>query len=311
MDPIPVIADFSTRGLPQEERVRLWEEHNAEALIGLGCRTLTGDALEAAERTVQLPQLRFGRVIGTPHVVDRTHAHIRAIPTDAIVAYFALKGDAFFYHEHGCEMVRPGQAIVGDGDKPFMRGFSQGLHELVLEVPRSLFDYPHWHNTFRSPQTLDFTQNPHARALLRLIGTTLQDGTDSSAVVEATAIDLFRMALGGPPASPSAAHTAAASVFIAEHLHEPDLAVPKIAAAVGISERQLSRLFAADGVGVVRFILDQRLDRAHSAVLSNTTAALSDIAAKCGFSSQSYFSKTFKERYGLSPSALRSSRQHA
>ena len=129
--------------------------------------------------------------------------------------------------------------------------------------------------------------------------------------MEATSIDLFLMSLGGPPASPSAAHTAAASVFIAEHLHEPDLTVPKIAAAVGISERQLSRLFAADGVGVVRFILDQRLDRAHSAVLSNPTAALSNIAANCGFTSQSYFSKVFKARYGLSPSALRSSRQHA
>ena len=304
MDPIPVIADFSTRGLPPDERVRLWEEHNAESLIGLGCRTLTGDALEAAERTVQLPQLRFGRVIGTPHVVDRTHAHIRANPTDAIVAYFALQGDAFFYHEHGCEMVRPGQAIVGDGDKPFMRGFSHGLQEVVLEIPRTLFDY----NTFRSPLTIDFTTNPHTRALLRLIGTTLRGGTDSSDAVEAAAIDLFRMSLGSPPASASAAHTAAASVFIAEHLHEPDLTVPKIAAAVGISERQLSRLFAADGVGVVRFILDQRLDRAHSAVLSNPTAALSDIAAKCGFTSQSYFSKAFKERYGLTPSALRSSR---
>ncbi|MBJ8340786.1 AraC family transcriptional regulator [Antrihabitans sp. YC3-6] len=308
MDPKPVIADFSTRGLPQEERVRLWEEHNAEALIGLGCRTLTGEALEAAERTVQLPQLRFGRVTGTPHVVDRTQVHIRSHPTDSIVAYFALQGDAFFYHEHGCEMVRPGQAIVGDGDKPFMRGFSHGLKEVVLEIPRSTFDDMQWHNTFRSPLTIDFTTDPHTRALLRLIGTTLQNGTDRSDAVEAAAIDLFRMSLGGPPASASAAHTAAATVFIAEHLHEPDLTVPTIAAAVGISERQLSRLFSADGVGVVRFILDQRLDRARSAVLSNPTAALSDIAAKCGFTSQSYFSKAFKARYGLSPTALRSSR---
>ncbi len=46
----------------------------------------------------------------------------------------------------------------------------------------------------------------------------------------------------------------------------------QVAAAIGISERQLSRVFAADGISVPRHILERRLQLAR-ALLSSTAHA--------------------------------------
>ena len=87
---------FTTVGLPEEQRTALWEDHNADALIGLRCRTLDEATLEATEINLQLPRVHLARVIGNPHVVERTSEVIRHTPAEAIACYITLVGEAFF-----------------------------------------------------------------------------------------------------------------------------------------------------------------------------------------------------------------------
>src|SRR6185503_2793752 len=98
--PVGPVA-FSTAGLPEARRVELWEDHNAATLIGLRCRTLTGDGLEATEINVQLERVHLARVRGNPHAVERDHTLIRRRPADAVALFFSLAGQAFFYDEDG------------------------------------------------------------------------------------------------------------------------------------------------------------------------------------------------------------------
>src|SRR5689334_20812097 len=130
---------FSTAGLPQEQRVELWESHNADALIGLRCRTLDADVLEATEINVQLERVHLARVRGSSHVVERDREMVRHRPAESVALFFSLAGEAFFYHDDGVRIVQPGQLLVCDADRPFMRGFSRGLEELVLKIPRTVF----------------------------------------------------------------------------------------------------------------------------------------------------------------------------
>ena len=57
MAPVTAPSAFSTVGLPEQQRVELWESHNATALIGLRCRSLTATVLEATEINLQLDRL--------------------------------------------------------------------------------------------------------------------------------------------------------------------------------------------------------------------------------------------------------------
>lgn len=88
------------------------------------------------------------------------------------------------------------------------------------------------------------------------------------------------------------------------------LRVSALAAEVGISERQLERLFTAQlNTLPSKFYMDLRLDAARRMILASTTA-LDPIAEACGFSSLGHFSRFFKARFGYAPSHLRRHRPH-
>lgn len=74
-----------------------------------------------------------------------------------------------------------------------------------------------------------------------------------------------------------------------------------LASLVGVSRRQLERLFKKY-IGCVprRYYLDLRLKKARQLLLQ-TSASISEIAIACGFVSASHFSKSYRELFGLSP----------
>src|SRR3954454_5651106 len=169
---------FSTAGLPDAERIARWEDHNAQALVGLRCRTLGEGILEATEVNLQLPQLHLARVRGTSHVVERPPEVIRRHPADAIAVYLTLVGEAFFYNDDGVRILRPGQLVVCDADRPFIRGFSRGLEELAIKVPRSLFRELTGRGSVPTPLVRDFSgDDPTARTLAKLVDRALRPDT--------------------------------------------------------------------------------------------------------------------------------------
>jgi len=78
-----------------------------------------------------------------------------------------------------------------------------------------------------------------------------------------------------------------------------------LASLVGISRRQLERLFKKY-LGCVprRYYLDLRLKKARQLLLQ-TARSISDIGIACGFVSASHFSKSYREMFGISPRAER------
>ena len=75
-----------------------------------------------------------------------------------------------------------------------------------------------------------------------------------------------------------------------------------IASQIGISTRQLERLFARYlGVSPNTYMITLRLERAQ-ALLQHTQMRIIDVAIACGFSTPSLFSKRYKRHFGISPS---------
>ena len=297
---------FSTAGLPEARRVELWETHNTTALIGLAVRA--SRPLAATEVNVRLPGVQLARVTGSPHVVERTAEVIRRDPAEAVAVYLPLRGDSWFQQDGRSRVLRPGQVIVCDADRPFSRGFARGLEELVVKVARAELAA---HADLDAPQALRVTSaasDPYATALARLAAR----ATDTGRPVPAhagTLLDLVAVLIAGRPAGQAIAHWAAARAFIEDHLTDADLGAGRIADAIGISERQLSRVFAADGTSVPRHVLARRLQLAYC-VLSGGAAGngplpVADVAARCGFTSAAYFSHAFAEPFGQRASEVR------
>lgn len=300
------VIRFSTAGLPDSRRVELWESHNARTLVGLDCRTLIDFSLEATELNLQLPRVQFAQVSGTAHVVERTQRNINKTPADAVVVYFNLQGDAFFYHRNGCEMLRPGQAILYDADQPFIRGFAHGLREVALKIPRAIYKELSGGHSRGQLKVFDFSAshaaNRHANALAGLMTEAFTTPNEDREHLEMAALDLLRVLLQGN-SDGSLGHLTAARSFILSRLRDPQLSAAQIAAAIGISDRQLSRVFALHGMSVARFILTERLKAARQALTQQDTRrrTVGELAAGLGFSSQAHFSRAYKEHFGVGP----------
>jgi AraC-like DNA-binding protein len=292
---------FSTVGLPEVRRIELWESHNAAALIGLNCHTTGPDSLQATELNLQIDQVQLARVAGSAHVVERTAGVIRRTPADAIAVYLTLRGDAWFEDEGGSRALRPGHILICDADRPFARGFARGLEELAIKVPRLAFTENTGLASLRSPVITDFRSrgDPYARALASLTGRAARSERAVPAD-ERTILELVTILTVGRDADPSLAYRAAARCFIEAHLPDPGLTASRVAAAIGISERHLSRVFAAGGTSIPGHVLSRRLQLAY-AILTGPAAAggtVADVAAACGFTSAAYFSHVFREHFG-------------
>ena len=82
---------------------------------------------------------------------------------------------------------------------------------------------------------------------------------------------------------------------------EQTLPILNIAERVGISQRQLERLFNQyTGLSPVRYYVNVRLDRAQS-LLTQTELPLLEVGIACGFSSAASFSRAYKNRFGQTP----------
>lgn len=96
------------------------------------------------------------------------------------------------------------------------------------------------------------------------------------------------------------------NALIEKHLADPQLNVAFIAAEMGMSRASLyNKMKELLNVGVNDYVNRIRLEKSAILLLSRRDAGIGEVASLCGFSSQRYFSTSFKQRKGVSPSDFR------
>jgi AraC-like DNA-binding protein len=100
--------------------------------------------------------------------------------------------------------------------------------------------------------------------------------------------------------------------FARLNLGNPELSVELIADAVGLSPRQIHRLFANEEMSLMRWVWVQRLEQCYRELVQDVSAqrTISEIAYAWGFNDQAHFSRTFRKHYGVSPRSLRRRSDH-
>jgi AraC-like DNA-binding protein len=110
-----------------------------------------------------------------------------------------------------------------------------------------------------------------------------------------------------------AARLRAIKADIAANIRTRDLSAESVARRHHLSERYVRKLFETEGLSFSAFMLAQRLALAYR-LLNDPRARdskISSIALDAGFSDLSYFNRTFKRHYGMTPSEARAQVQRA
>ena len=110
-----------------------------------------------------------------------------------------------------------------------------------------------------------------------------------------------------------AARLTAIKAAILESLGYPGLSIGDIARNQGVSESYVRQLFAEAGTSFTDFVLGKRLTRAYR-ILTDPRCrdrGIGAIAYEVGFGDISYFNRTFRRRYGMTPSDAREAARRA
>lgn len=110
----------------------------------------------------------------------------------------------------------------------------------------------------------------------------------------------------GPVPGP-AARLAAIKAQIAREFGRQDFSIEVVARAQDVTPRYVQKLFEAEGSTFTRFLLSHRLEAAHAALCQPEHAerSISAIAFDAGFGDLSYFNRSFRQRFGITPSKAR------
>ena len=87
-----------------------------------------------------------------------------------------------------------------------------------------------------------------------------------------------------------------------------ELTVDELAKKCNVSKHYFCRVFkAVTQKSAMEYLRCYRLQVANIQ-LSNTKSSIAEIAASCGFESSNYFSRCYKQYYGISPTGSRSAK---
>ncbi|WBY00752.1 helix-turn-helix domain-containing protein [Ramlibacter tataouinensis] len=94
---------------------------------------------------------------------------------------------------------------------------------------------------------------------------------------------------------------------VQQHLRDPELSADSIARALNCSRRHLYNAFSGEGESIAGYIQRLRLEACIRELQSDGPHArpITDIALSWGFGNPSHFSRVFRDRTGMTPSAFR------
>lgn len=151
-----------------------------------------------------------------------------------------------------------------------------------------------------------------AGCALRLMDTLDDRPGEASAIAYAAAMALYDDVFGPSQETPAGDDgLARAARYVAANLAQP-LGVEQLASVAGLSRAHFSRRFA-DRIGLppADYVQQERMKRAAKLLIANRGLTIKEISALCGMPESNYFSKVFRQTYGVSPTEFRSTGMYA
>jgi AraC-like DNA-binding protein len=306
---------FSTADLPERDRVAMWREHWCRLLMKLDIEALGGGEPEYTLLARDLPGVRIMSTAMSPVRIIRTREYA-ADGNGDLIFIINQTGKAAASSRGRDVVLNEGDALLmSAGDAKTFDRYTYG-GALSFRIPRPILSAMVTYVDDVVMQVIP--KNTDALKLLAGYAAPLfNDIALAPLEFRRTAVnhlhDLVALALGAardsvpPGRAIPAARLRMAKSYIAENSSRRELSVGMVAAHLGLTPRNLQRLFESEGTTFSEFLLSQRLSRAHRMLTEPRLAQnpVGSIAYDAGFGDLSYFNRSFKRRFGRTPRDVR------
>jgi AraC-like DNA-binding protein len=310
------VLRFSTDELPERDRLAIMREVHGRLTARVDIEPAPGVPLHYQVTAHALPGLIVSLFSVSPQTVRRTR-ELLADGNDDVVFVAPPTAGAMVSHR-GREL----SPIAGDAvllsTADVMRIDSSGYQGPMVTLSRRTLAplIPGLEDAFMRPIPRDTEALQLLTRYVRLFDDQQSLATPELRSLVVTHIyDLVALALGATRDAAAiangrgmrAARLHAIKTEVLNSLNRHELSLAGVAARHRVTPRHVQMLFESDGTTFSRFLLDQRLARAHH-MLSNPLLAertISTIAYEAGFCDLSHFNRAFRRRYGETPSDVR------
>ena len=308
---------FSTADLPERDRVAVWREQYGRRALKLDIEPINDASFECAIMFRALPGVQIMSTAMSPVRVTRGREFL-ADGNGDFIFIINQSGTATAFARDREVVLREGDALLMSTSE--VKIFDRHSHggSLSFRVPRSAIsplvvdiDDAVMHLIPRQVEVLKLLAG-YAAPLFNECAITTPDFRRTAAN---HLLDLVALALGATSDTAGLANGRGVLVarlkmaksYIIENSSQRDISVGAVAAHLGVTPRNLQRLFESEGTTFSEFLLAQRLARAHRMLTEPrlTQSAVATIAYDAGFGDLSYFNRSFKRRYGATPRAVR------
>jgi AraC-like DNA-binding protein len=308
-------TDMLPQSLDERQRfVRFAEllEHfsnTAELYPASGVRFL------ATMNSVQIGTTVLGRCDGTFTTIRRDRRQVLATNDDRYcLARNAGSRTALMVHRGREFTMRPGTMVLLKLDEPFL-GVDGESHKRFtsMNLPAATLRSMVPHVDEMVARELE----PGGALSLALdYGNLLLDhptaADEAGLVIAQHLLDLAALGLGAHGDQALAAQRGglravrlkAVLSILEQRFSEPDFSTQELATEAGLSERYVNELLYEAGASFTTRLNELRLNKA-ARLLAMTADRISDVAFECGFNDLSYFNRSFRRRFGLTPTAAR------
>lgn len=319
MSPTDAFAQwrFSTDDLPEKDRLTIWREVCGRTMMRTDMEPLNDEPFHCTANIWLLPGLAVSSIVTSPNRLTRGRDLLTDGNDDFILTIPMAGGAAISQRGRNVALGR-GDALLMSNALPSMSEVHTASNFLSVGIPAAIL----------APLAKDVGASllrpvPENAPAQRLLASYMQalDGEQTLASPElrraavAHIHDLAALAVGPTRDAAEiargrgvrAARLHAIKADIAENLGQQDLTTSTVAARLGITPRYVNMLFEAEGITFSEFVLELRLTRAHRMLCDPRFSgrAIGWIAFESGFSDLSYFNRTFRRHYGLTPSDTR------
>lgn len=313
------VINFSTDLLPERDRFDMFLAAAAKKWLRTDVKRHCKTPFFSHNRVVELGSTTCMEFNGSPGSYGRS----RALLADGHDNFILVTSTAVPVHDS----VR--DAVVESGDAMLFNSAEMGYARPLRPGTMLMVSVPHRILTRLIPGAEDFARTSFVKNrmelnLLRAYVASVFAAPNLCPATLQTAgthiADLVALAIG---ASGDAAHRAdnqclraarslALRQTIATKLSDPALSLTTVARENGISERQTQRLFNDLGTSFSQFLQAKRLDLAHALLLHplQRDRRIADIALDSGFADLSHFNRSFRLRFGDTPSGIRARLRH-
>ena len=310
-----MLREFDTTSASDRDRLGHWREAVARNLVDVDCRQVQREDFAGAFKVFSAGECGLATLRGSRHVATRDRDCIRRTGGEFFMLFLQQTGRMGVEINAQEFTVQPGDFFLYDAAVPHRLIFSEPFEHIAIRVPRLLVNQ-NWRALHQRGCFQLSPREPLSRiaaAALEASANSLERmSADDLGIAVENVIDLFsagssKAGSAPPDARGGNATFARARAVIQSRLRDPDLTPDEVAAELRISRRALNKLFEAQGIGPMEYVILERLEQAARDLSSpgQRSASVTEIAFRWGFKNSSHFTKRFRQHYGKMPSELR------